>query len=173
MSSSPAAKLNFLAICSLVFRWMLCKHSLPSSASRFSPLLPFRTINSVEWLSNLDFLIRCDQVWNECTYGLSLRLSPMATASGWTHRSPSRSHGRQKPNLQYAWNTQKYKRTIFFFIGPRSPGPIYVSGLCNWVSHLRLWNFTDLTPADEDTNCILTDNDKTLPEAQRTQALLL
>ena len=29
-------------------------------------------------------------------------------------------------------------------------------------------SFTDLTPADEDTNWILTDNDKTLPEAQRT-----
>ena len=156
MSSSPAAKLNFLAICSLVFRWMLCKHSLPSSASRFSPLLPFRTINSVEWLSNLDFLIRCDQVWNECTYGLSLRLSPMATASGWTHRSPSRSHGRQKPNLQYAWNTQKYKRTIFFFIGPRSPGPIYVSGLSNSLTDvcetLLMW-----LRLMKDTNSILTD----------------
>ena len=40
-----------------------------------------------------------------------------------------------------------------------------------WVSHLRLWNFTDVTPAVEDTNWILTDNDKTLPEAQRTQGI--
>ena len=29
-----------------------------------------------------------------------------------------------------------------------------------WVSERRLWNFTDVTPADEDTNLILTDNDK-------------
>ena len=29
-----------------------------------------------------------------------------------------------------------------------------------WVSERRLWNFTDVTPADEDTNWILTDNDK-------------
>ena len=34
-----------------------------------------------------------------------------------------------------------------------STGPIYGSGLCD----LRLWNFTDVTPADEDTNSILTD----------------
>ena len=42
------------------------------------------------------------------------------------------------------------------FIGPRSPGPIYVSG-CNWVTELGLWNLTDVTLADEDTNSILTD----------------
>ena len=45
-------------------------------------------------------------------------------------------------------------------IGPRSPGPIYVSGsqwVSEWVSKLRLWNFTDVTLADEDTNSILTD----------------
>ena len=38
------------------------------------------------------------------------------------------------------------------FIGPRSPGPIYVSGLCNKQTNLRFWNFTDVTPADKDTN---------------------
>ena len=59
------------------------------------------------------------------------------------------------------------------FIGPRSPGPIYVSGLSHSLSELRCWNFTDVTLADEDTNWIPADNDKTLPEAQRTQALLL
>ena len=62
-------------------------------------------------------------------------------------------------------------KVVQIFIGPRSPGPIYVSGLSE--TEWGLWNFTDLTPADEDTNWILTDNDKTLPEAQRTQALLL
>ena len=45
------------------------------------------------------------------------------------------------------------------FIGPRSPGPIYVSG-CLKQTERGLWNFTDVTPADEDTNWILTDNDK-------------
>ena len=39
---------------------------------------------------------------------------------------------------------------------PRSPGPIYVSGLSNYVSKLNLWNVTDVTLADEDTNSILT-----------------
>ena len=38
-----------------------------------------------------------------------------------------------------------------------STGPIYGSGLWNWLSELRLWNFTDVTQADEDTNSILTD----------------
>ena len=37
------------------------------------------------------------------------------------------------------------------FIGPRSPGPIYVSGSLK-LSERRLWNFTDMTLADEDTN---------------------
>ena len=47
------------------------------------------------------------------------------------------------------------------FIGPRSPGPIYVSGLWNkQTSERRCWNFADVTPADEDTNWILTDIDK-------------
>ena len=32
--------------------------------------------------------------------------------------------------------------------------------LTEWVSDLRLWNFTDVTLTDEDTNWILTDNDK-------------
>ena len=44
--------------------------------------------------------------------------------------------------------------------------------LSNKLSNeLRLWNFTDVTLTDEDTNWILTDNDKTLPEAQRTQGI--
>ena len=40
-----------------------------------------------------------------------------------------------------------------------STGPIYVSG-CLKLTESRCWNFTDVTPADEDTNWILTDNDK-------------
>ena len=53
------------------------------------------------------------------------------------------------------------------FIGPRSPGLIYVSGchwVSNWVTELRFWNFTDVTLVDEDTNWMLTYNDKTLPD---------
>ena len=48
------------------------------------------------------------------------------------------------------------------FIGPRSldRSDLWVEFVCHWVSHLRLWNFTDVTPADEDTNWILTNNDK-------------
>jgi hypothetical protein len=44
-----------------------------------------------------------------------------------------------------------------FFIGPRSPGPIYVSGLSvtDWATFV---NLTDVTLTDEDTNSILTDN---------------
>ena len=43
-----------------------------------------------------------------------------------------------------------------FFIGPRSPAPIYVSSLSE--TERGLWNFTDLTLADEATNSIPTDN---------------
>ena len=43
------------------------------------------------------------------------------------------------------------------FIGPRSPGPIYVSG-CHKLSELRFWNLTDVTLADEDTDSIPTDD---------------
>ena len=54
-------------------------------------------------------------------------------------------------------NGQKFSITnVSVFIGPRSPGPIYVSG-CEYLSMRRLWNFTDVTLADEDTNSILTD----------------
>ena len=40
-----------------------------------------------------------------------------------------------------------------------STGPIYGSSSLS-LSERGLWNFTDVTPADEDTNWILTDNDK-------------
>ena len=43
------------------------------------------------------------------------------------------------------------------------PG-LLVRSMClvvtNWLSERRLWNFTDVTLTDEDTNWILTDNDK-------------
>ena len=58
------------------------------------------------------------------------------------------------------------------FIGPRSPGPIYVSG-CHKLSELRFWNFTDVTPADEDTNLILTDNDKNIARGTTDQGYWL
>ena len=45
---------------------------------------------------------------------------------------------------------------VNFFIGPRSPGPIYVSG-CLKLTKRRCLNLTDVTLADEDTNSILTD----------------
>jgi len=51
-----------------------------------------------------------------------------------------------------------HKGKILIFIGPRCPwGPIYGSG-CLKLSELPLWNLTDMTLADEDTNSILTDN---------------
>ena len=43
-----------------------------------------------------------------------------------------------------------------FLSDPGVPGPIYVSGLS--VTKRRLWNFTDVPLADEDTNSILTVN---------------
>ena len=43
------------------------------------------------------------------------------------------------------------------FIGPRSPGPIYVSGLSNKLSPTPSVNLTDVTLADKETNMILTD----------------
>ena len=54
----------------------------------------------------------------------------------------------------------KIKEIKFLSDPGLSTGPIYGSGLCQWVSELRLWNFTDVTLADEDTNWILTDNAK-------------
>ena len=66
----------------------------------------------------------------------------------------------------------KYIKTgIFFclflfhiFIGPRSldRSDLWVElsvteWVSEWVSERRCWNFTDVTPADEDTNSILTD----------------
>ena len=48
---------------------------------------------------------------------------------------------------------------LFFLSDPGRPGPIYVSGclkLTKWLSYV-VWNFTDVTLADEDTNSILTD----------------
>ena len=48
-------------------------------------------------------------------------------------------------------------RFFCFFIGPRSPDSIYVSGLSNWVSPTPFWNLTDVTLADKETNLILTD----------------
>ena len=46
---------------------------------------------------------------------------------------------------------------VFIFIGPRSPGPIYVSG-CHKLTKTPFRNLTDVTLADEDTGSILTDN---------------
>ena len=43
-----------------------------------------------------------------------------------------------------------------FFIGPRSPGPIYVSG-CLKLTYTPSVNLTDVTLADKETNLILTD----------------
>ena len=43
------------------------------------------------------------------------------------------------------------------FIGPRSPGPIYVSG-CLKQTKTPSVNLTDVTLADKETNLILTDN---------------
>ena len=54
-------------------------------------------------------------------------------------------------------NTPIPQYWVGFFIGPRSPGPIYVSGLCHWVSTTPFWNLTDVTLADKETNLILTD----------------
>ena len=42
------------------------------------------------------------------------------------------------------------------FIGPRSPGPIYVSGSLS-LSETPSVNLTDVTLADKETNLILTD----------------
>ena len=44
-----------------------------------------------------------------------------------------------------------------FFIGPRWPGPIFVSG-CLSVTERAFVDLTDVTLADEDTKSILTDN---------------
>ena len=41
------------------------------------------------------------------------------------------------------------------FIGPRSPGPIYVSGLS--LAETPSVNLTDVTLADKETNLILTE----------------
>ena len=57
-----------------------------------------------------------------------------------------------------------------FLSDPGRSDPIYVSGPLS-LSKLRLWNFTDVTLADEDTNWITNWYDKTLPEAQRTQGI--
>ena len=65
---------------------------------------------------------------------------------------------REQTAIQPALAQRSEEASIF--IGPRSPGPIYVSGsqwVREWVSKLRLWNFTDVILADEDTNSILTD----------------
>ena len=42
------------------------------------------------------------------------------------------------------------------FIGPRSPGPIYVSG-CHKQTKTPSVNLTDVTLADKETNLMLTD----------------
>ena len=49
-----------------------------------------------------------------------------------------------------------YRQEIFLSDPGLSTGPIYGSS-CLKQTDLGLWNFTDLTPADEDTNSILTD----------------
>ena len=43
------------------------------------------------------------------------------------------------------------------FYRTRSPGPIFVSGLCNKLSTTPSVNLTDVTLADKETNLILTD----------------
>ncbi len=45
---------------------------------------------------------------------------------------------------------------VDIFIGPMSPGPIYVSG-CLSLTETPFWNLTDVTLADKETNLILTD----------------
>ena len=160
VSSSPAAKLNFLAACSLVFRWLLCKDSFPSSARRFCKalLFPFRTISSVEWLSNLDFFFMLFiQVWYECTRGWSLRPAPMATASGWTRRSPSKSHGRQKPNLhsqQHLITFARHMMKVTIMI------ELSIKVLCVSKSNhtLRIWSndtANDTKPLQKLFQCVL------------------
>ena len=47
--------------------------------------------------------------------------------------------------------------SVRFLSDPGVPGRIFVSG-CPSVCHRCLWNLTDVTMADEDTNSILTDN---------------
>ena len=49
-----------------------------------------------------------------------------------------------------------FKCEKVIFIGPRSPGPIYVSG-CLKLSRTPSVNLTDVTLADKETNLILTD----------------
>ena len=61
--------------------------------------------------------------------------------------------------------TPLQRRASFEFLSDpgllvRSMCLVLSNWLTDWVSERRLWNFTDLTPADEDTNWILTDNDK-------------
>ena len=62
--------------------------------------------------------------------------------------------------LTFWENLERGGLTLLIFIGPRSPGPIYVSG-CHWVSEWvterPCWNLTDVTLADKETNLILTD----------------
>ena len=45
---------------------------------------------------------------------------------------------------------------LLIFIGPRSPGPIYVSG-CHKLTKTPSVNLTDVTLADKETNLMLTD----------------
>ena len=52
------------------------------------------------------------------------------------------------------WDT-RINSGLVIFIGPRSPGPIYVSSLCNSLRNVCETLLMYVTPADE-TNSILT-----------------
>ena len=65
----------------------------------------------------------------------------------------------------------KYEYMLVIFIGPRCPWSdlcVRMSG-CLSVSPPPLWNLTELTLADEDTNSILTDNDNRAIQGNVTQ----
>ena len=89
------------------------------------------------------------------------RLDHKFIQSSWDDISPAHSYGQFFSRMKWSmvfvhvfmeWNQNGFYRT-----------QVSWSDLCVWsleVSHKRLWNFSDVTPADEDTNLILTDNDK-------------
>ena len=98
VSSSPAVKVTFLEPQALALLCTLCRDSLPSSAKRFNPRLPFKIITSVVWLSNLPIiscLVRHQTSKREVPGNISFAKSSMnmpVNRLGHSHPGPLRQN---------------------------------------------------------------------------------
>ena len=84
MSSSPNVKVTFLEPQDRALLCTLCRDSLPCSAMRFNPWLPFKMITSVVWLSNLQ--IHIQQIYLHCLLQVNLNNMSTTDVAPWCYR---------------------------------------------------------------------------------------